>query len=108
MGRADAGSCRLLMSWINAGESVYMTSRKKGAQAAAKLEKALTASLPLELVLPDAENILGAARIKAAAKLAYADAFAVDLARSRHAPVVTGDPEIRGYGGVEVVWIGRA
>lgn len=107
LSRAEAGTCRLLMSWINAGESVYMTSRKKGAKAAAELEKALVGSLPVELVLPETENVLGAARVKAAAKLAYADAFAVELARSRHAPIVTGDPEIRGYGGVEVVWVGR-
>jgi len=94
------------MSWINAGESVYMTSRKKGAKAAADLEKALVESFPIELVLPEAANILAAARIKAAAKLSYADAFALELARSRRARIVTGDPEIRDYGGAEVVWIG--
>lgn len=104
--RADAGACRLLMSWINVGESVYMTARKKGADAAGELEKALVGSLPIELTLPEADNILGAARIKAAAKLAYADAFAVELARRHHAPIVTGDPEIRDYGGAEVIWVG--
>ena len=106
LARAETGTCRLLMSWINAGECVYMTTRKKGAHAAAELERALTGSLPIELVLPEVEHILGAARIKAAAKVAYADAFALDLARRHDAPVITGDPEIRNYGEVGVVWVG--
>jgi predicted nucleic acid-binding protein len=106
LGRADAGDCRLLMSWINAGESVYMTARKKGAKAASALGKALVESLPIELILPEADNILAAARIKAAAKVAYGDAFALELARHRRAPIITGDPEIRDYGGAEVIWIG--
>jgi len=106
--RADAGTCRLIMSWINAGESVYMTSRKKGAKAAAELEKALVESFPIELVLPEPSNILAAAHIKATAKLSYADAFALELARARHASVLTGDPELRNASGAEVVWIGPA
>jgi predicted nucleic acid-binding protein len=96
------------MSWINAGESVYMTSRKKGAKAAAELENALVESFPIELVLPEPANISAAARIKAAAKLSYAEAFALELARARHASIVTGDPEIRDAAGAEVVWIGPA
>ena len=104
--RADAGGCRLLMSWINTGESVYMTARKKGADAAGELEKALVGSLPIELILPKADNILGAARIKATAKLAHADAFALELALCHQAPIITGDPEIRDYGGAEVIWVG--
>jgi hypothetical protein len=33
-------------------------------------------------------------------------AFALELACGRHAPIVTGDPEIRAYGGAEVIWVG--
>jgi hypothetical protein len=54
--------------------------------------------LPLRLALPGIDAILDAARMKAKARLSYADAFAVGLALSLNGSLVTGDPEIRTAG----------
>jgi predicted nucleic acid-binding protein len=96
------GDCELRMSWINAGEAVYMTARKRGIRDADELEKRLP-TLPVRFALPDADAILRAARIKAKARLSHADAFAVDLALTLGAGLVTGDPEIAGLGFLDVV-----
>ena len=104
--QADGGACRLLMSWINAGEAVYMTARKRGSEAAERLERAMVESFPIELCLPDSAAILRAARIQAASRLAYADAFAVELALANDAAIITGDPEIRAQGAARLIWVG--
>jgi len=100
-----AGKSTLVMSWINIGEVSYMLARKRGAEKAAEFLERLP-SLPIRLVLPDVPAILDAARIKAQARLSYADAFAVGLALSLNGSLVTGDPEIRDFRLVPVEWIG--
>jgi predicted nucleic acid-binding protein len=49
---------------------------------------------------------MAAARIKAKHALAFGDAFAIALAQSHQASVITGDNEIRRCGIVPVDWIG--
>ena len=105
LSQAKAGWRELVMSWVNAGEVVYMLSRKRSPRAAEDFLAKLP-SLPIRLILPTAESVVAAARIKARSKLSYADAFAVELAVERHAAVVTGDPEIAALGFLGVVWIG--
>jgi len=94
------------MSWINLGEVTYMLARRRGWHAAEKFINGIPA-LPLRAIVPDVEDILGAARIKAKAKVSYADAFAIGLAVSLKADIVTGDPEIRALALVPVIWLGR-
>ena len=103
--QAAGGAVKLWMSWTNAGEVYYMLARKRGPQEAEDFLRRLPA-LPVVLMVPDVDGILGAARIKAGARLAYADAFAVELATGQRAGIITGDPEIRKARVAEVVWIG--
>jgi hypothetical protein len=46
-------------------------------------------------VLPDEDAILAAGAVKAAHPVSYSDAFAISLAQSEKASVITGDDEIR-------------
>jgi predicted nucleic acid-binding protein len=103
--QAHEGRLTLWMSWINVGEALYMLARKRGAAAAEEFEQKLR-MLPINMTLPTEENVLGAARIKAKARLAYADAFAVELALSKRCKIVTGDPEIMSLALGPIVWIG--
>lgn len=76
--------------------------RKKADQFLARLP-----SLPIRLVLPDEDDIIAAALLKSANRLAYADAFAVALASREGASIITGDPEIAAlHDVVAVEWIG--
>ncbi|MFN7939172.1 MAG: type II toxin-antitoxin system VapC family toxin [Bryobacteraceae bacterium] len=104
--RAETGQLQLSMSWMNIGEVFYMTSRKLGAQQAEEFHSRLP-SLPIRLVLPDAAEVMQAAKLKARYRISYADAFAVSLAIREDAALVTGDPELRALGEmVAVDWIG--
>jgi predicted nucleic acid-binding protein len=102
---ADEGNLHLIMSWVNVGEVFYIISRRHGQERAADFIDRLP-SLPIRLVLPDEDAILGAAAIKAAHPVSYSDAFAISLAQSEKASVITGDDEIRQCGLVPVDWLG--
>ena len=104
--RAEVGKLQLSMSWVNVGEVYYMTSRKLGAQQAEEFHSRLP-SLPVRLVLPDAAEVIQAAKLNARYRISYADAFAASLAMRENAALVTGDPELRALGEVVTVdWIG--
>lgn len=104
--QADADGLPMWMSWINAGEVYYMLVRKHGAPAADEFLTRLP-SLPLRLDLPDEGAVIEAAKLKAARRLSYADAFAAVLALRENALLVTGDPELRGMQDrIRVEWLG--
>ncbi len=104
--RAEAGKLQLSMSWMNVGEVYSMAARKLGALEAEEFHSRLP-SLPVRLVLPDAAEVIQAAKLKARYRISYADAFAAALAMRENAALVTGDPELRALGEVVTVdWIG--
>ena len=103
---ADAGNLQLLMSWYNVAETFY-TVAKRTKLAVAEEFLARLPSLPIRLVLPDEDGIMAAARVKASHSVALGDAFAIALAQSEGASVVTGDQEIRRCKLVPVDWVGR-
>lgn len=104
--RAERGDLSLSMSWINAGEVYYMTAHKMGTEQAEEFLARLP-SLPLRLVVPDAADIVSAAKLKSKYRISYADAFAAALAARDSAALVTGDPELRSLNEtVAVEWIG--
>jgi ribonuclease VapC len=103
---ADAGNLQLLMSWMNVGEVFYIISKRHGARQAEEFLNRLP-SLPIRLVLPDEEGILAAAAVKAAHPVSFGDAFAIALAQTEQASVITGDDEIRQCAVVPVDWIGK-
>jgi predicted nucleic acid-binding protein len=103
--KAVESSKPLLMCVVNWGEVYYQVTRRFGDQKAQEIEQ-LIQTLPITLVEANKELTREAARIKAAKKMAYADCFAVALARLKKAELYTGDPEFRIVKkDVRVVWL---
>ncbi len=95
------------MCVINLGEVLYTVEREAGLEAAQRAA-AIVDQLPVRVVEADRSLTFAAAHVKANHTLAYADAFAVALAREMHGQVVTGDPEFRQVESlVRVRWITR-
>lgn len=105
--QAAEGSVKLYLTIINYGEVLYVVERERGLTAA-QLTVAAIDQLPVEVVEADRELTFGAAHIKANYPLAYADCFAVALARDVEGVVVTGDPEFSAVAElVDVAWLPR-
>ena len=105
--KAADGRVRLYLTIINLGEVLYVVERERGLTAAQATIAAVD-QLPIEVVDADREMAFGAAHVKAHYPLAYADCFAIALARMLDAVVLTGDPEFRLVTGlVEVEWIAQ-
>jgi ribonuclease VapC len=102
-----AGSTRLFMSAINAGE-VYYFLRKTHSERIAESWRELSATLPVTIEVPTADEIWDAALLKGQYPIAYADAFAAALAQKYRCPLVTGDPEFRSVPDLERDLIGSA
>jgi ribonuclease VapC len=102
---ADAGNLQLSMSWMNVGEVYYIICKRHGHERAVDFLDRLP-SLPIRVVLPDEDAIVAAAEVKAAHPVSYSDAFAISLAQSEKASIITGDDEIRQCGLVPVDWLG--
>jgi ribonuclease VapC len=90
---------------MNVGEVYYIISKRLGRERAAEFLDRMP-SLPIRMVLPDEGAILAAAEVKAAHPVSYSDAFAISLAQTETASVITGDDEIRKCGIVPVDWLG--
>jgi predicted nucleic acid-binding protein len=103
--RADTGKLQLLMSWYNVAETFYTVAKRRKLAIAEEFLTRLP-SLPVRLVVPDEEGIVAAARVKASHAVALGDAFAIALAQSAGASVITGDQEIRRCRLVPVDWVG--
>ena len=82
---------RPIMSWINLGEVHYILLRR-GVPDVDVTMRTLRRALSLDLPTPDL--VTAAAQLKAAWRVAYADAFAVATAIAHGAILATGDPEI--------------
>jgi predicted nucleic acid-binding protein len=104
---AQIGELTLLMSMINVAETFYILA-KRNSRAVAEEFLTRLPSLPIRVMLPDEDDIMAAARIKAEHAVAFGDAFAISLAISERADVITGDEEIRRCGMVPVDWVGGA
>jgi predicted nucleic acid-binding protein len=103
--RAVESSKPLLMCIVNWGEVYYQVTRRFGEQKAKEIER-LIQTLPITLINADKELTREAAHIKAIKRIAYADCFAVALARLRKAELYTGDPEFKAVEkDIKVVWL---
>lgn len=85
---------KLLIAVINWGEVLYITESRYGRAKRDETEHLMN-QMHLEVVDVDKELTREAARLKANAKLSYADSFAVALAKSRKAILVTGDKDFK-------------
>ncbi len=92
--KATGGDCELFMSIVNLGEVLYITERGRGLPKAQEVLARID-ELPIQIVDADRAQTLAAAHIKAQWPIAYADCFAVALARTKGATIVTGDPEFK-------------
>ena len=103
--KAVESSKPLLMCIVNWGEVYYQVMRRFGDQKALEIEQ-LIQTLPITLVEANKELTREAARIKAIKRIAYADSFAVALARLRKAELYTGDSKFKAMEkNVKVVWL---
>ena len=104
--KSEQGRTRLLISAINAGE-VYYCLCKGNKQAVAESWRESSATLPATIEAPTADDIWTAAELKGRYRISYADAFAAALAQKYRCPLVTGDPEFRSVGDLQIEWILR-
>jgi ribonuclease VapC len=103
--KAVESSKPLFMCIVNWGEVYYQVARRFGEPKAQEIEKVIQ-TLPISLVEANKELTREAARIKAIKRMAYADCFAVALARLKKAELYTGDPEFKAIEKeVKVVWL---
>ncbi|MBI5235621.1 MAG: type II toxin-antitoxin system VapC family toxin [Deltaproteobacteria bacterium] len=100
------GDRLLLMNEINVGECYYIVARRIGHKEADYLIETILPSLPIQIVSNGFEDVLAAARIKAAKAISFSDCFAVATAVREKAAVVTGDPEFKKVKDVvDVEWL---
>jgi ribonuclease VapC len=99
------------VSAINLGEVYYRLYRTQGVEEADTFwEEARQGLLPLTIMEPTVHQIQQAARLKARYPIAYADAFAVQLAQEKRLPLVSGDPELQALetaGELTLIWLPR-
>jgi ribonuclease VapC len=104
LAEAAEGQARLFMSAINVGE-VYYVLRKNQSEDLAESWRESSRTLPVAIEVPTADDIWRAASLKGRYPISYADAFAAALAQKHNCPLVTGDPEFRRVGHLELDWI---
>jgi predicted nucleic acid-binding protein len=84
----------ILMSVINVGEVWYTLARRVSAPAADEAILQLQ-QIGIRFINVDWTLTREAAAFKSKNRMSYADAFAAALAGTRHAQLVTGDPEFK-------------
>jgi predicted nucleic acid-binding protein len=103
--KAVESSKPLFMCVVNWGEVYYQIARRFGDTKAQDIEQ-LIETLPIKLVEANKDLTREAARIKAIKRMAYADCFAIALARLKKAELYTGDPEFKAVEkDIKVVWL---
>lgn len=85
------------MSAVTWGEVFYLEWRYRGEAKAYQVE-AIMPQLPIAIIAADQERATRAGALKQKHGLAYADAFAAELAIERAASLVTADPEFNKVG----------
>lgn len=94
----------LFMSLINLGEVFYRTGRIHGKPKAEEIWEMIKTS-PLEIVPADESITCKAASIKMQYPMAYADAFACATSMTLDATLATGDPELKHFREVPILWL---
>jgi uncharacterized protein len=106
---AENGMLQLSISMINVGEVYYRLARSVNEDEAKAFLKDLK-SMPVKTLSIPKKLVIKAAQLKSCYAISYADAFAVATAISEHAPLVSGDPELRTLeqtGVVTIEWLTR-
>lgn len=87
-----------VISWINLGEVIYRAIPRRGEPRTLEAVRAVRRRVQVDEV--DGDLVTAAARLKAANRLSYADAFCVATAQRHDAVLYTGDPEILALDGL--------
>jgi ribonuclease VapC len=95
----------LLLSLVNWGEVYYILYRAAGKQQAELALQSID-TLPIEIIPADREMTALAARLKVTHKMSYADCFAVALAETKRAELITGDKEFKAVEKhIRIIWL---
>ena len=93
------------LSIINWGEIYYITYRSYG-EAKAKETIQWIEESPLTLIDANKALTWEAAQLKAKYPIAYADCFALALAKQKEAKLLTGDPEFKKVKeNIKIIWL---
>ena len=93
-----SGAADLLVNAINVGEVFYIIAWKRGLREAEYFLNVILPSLPVTVLDNSFEDVIEAARLKAAFTLSFADCFAAATAIRERASLVTGDREFEKLG----------
>jgi len=98
------GKAHLFLCVVNLGEVLYVVERERGVSRAHEI-LARIEEMPIEIVDVDRKMTLEAAHLKARYPIAYADCFALALARIQGASLVTGFRTIKPEDSQPVLWL---
>jgi predicted nucleic acid-binding protein len=105
--KAFSVSCRP----SNVGEVYYRLYRVLGAEEAETFwGEAWQGLVPLTIITPTSYQLHQAAQLKGRYLIAYADAFAAQLAQEKDLPLASGDPELQALeaaGELTLIWLPR-
>jgi predicted nucleic acid-binding protein len=108
---ASSQDFHCFVSAINVGEVYYRLYRVRGAAEAETFwEEAWQGLVPLTIITPTPHQLHQAAQLKGRYLIAYADAFAAQLAQEKHLPLASGDPELQALeaaGELTLIWLPR-
>ena len=79
---------------INVGEIYYILHRKFSEKTAEESIQVVN-TMNIEIIEPNLDMVLAAAKLKARFKMSYADAFAAALTISKKGTLITGDKEFK-------------
>jgi predicted nucleic acid-binding protein len=88
------------------GKSIYSILRRRGEEALAEV-LTMIEEMPIEIVVPEFQDYVAAARLKGLHGASYPDCFAAALGLQHDLPVLTGDREFEKLEphGVKVEWL---
>ena len=103
--KAEEGNVRLLMCIVNLGEVWYSIARSNSESVADDYIREVE-GIAIEIVDIDWQLTRRAAEFKTTRNLSYGDSFAVALAKSRKAELVTGDAAFKALeGDIKIDWL---
>ena len=104
---ADQKGTPVIMNAVNIGEVYYILARERLVGEADFFIDLIVPSLNIRVELNDMQDVIAAARIKAAYPLSYADAFAAATAQKHAAVLLTGDPDFKHVEkSIDIEWLG--
>ena len=97
----------VIMNAINIGEVYYILAQERPVGEADFFIDLIVPALNIRVELNDVQDVIAAARIKAAHPLSYADAFAAATAQKHAAVLLTGDPDFKHVEkSIDIEWLG--